>query len=262
MQHHRITFAAVALTAVLCGTVVPAFAGEYYDIILANRLIGRLRDPGESGSVSVRGSQVEKNIVEALSVEEVGDPNLWIDMEDDTPSIYIGKTFLVQILPGDVAGKDMKRKSLAKHWLAGFEQQFPRAEPVTKIGSTGANAAAASGGAGRPTAPKPVTVPEEDKELVARIEAMLAESRAMEAEDFEASEEVLATQAATLIWQDSQDADSGCVTQLEGAAKAIRSALNGLRHLRETSDEMFDQQKTLVAVTIVQRVRKSIAPTS
>ena len=145
--------------ALLVTTLVPAIAGDYYDIILANRLVGRLRDAGPYGSVSARASQVEKNIVEALSVEDVGEPKLWTKLEDGLPSIYIGGTFLVQVRPGDVAGKDISTRTLARQWVAGFEQQFPRAEPVTKMGSSGGGNSAAGSGASGPTPPPPPRPP-------------------------------------------------------------------------------------------------------
>lgn len=263
MTRHHVAFTVAVGVALLAVMVLPAAASEYYDIVLANRIIGRLRDPGPYGSISARASQVEKNIVEALSVEEVGKPKMWIKMESGLPSIYIGGTFLVQVRPGDVTTSGASTKTVARQWLAGFEQQFPRAEPVTKMGSSGATPAAGSGSSG-PTPPprKEIVVPEEDRELVGSVQAMIADSRTLEGDDFEARAPGLATELATLIWRTGPDATCDQLSELDGGHKAVYSALNAIRYGRDLAEEDFAARKTAIAYTVVQRVRAALAAAS
>jgi len=249
---------------VLVGLLVPAFAGDYYDVTLANRLVCRLRDPGGYGSVSERGSAVEKNVVEALSVEDVGHPRMWTTTEGGYPAIYIGGTFLVQVRPGDAAGTGSSTSGLARQWLAAFKQQFPRAQPVTKMGTDGGGKAAGTGGGGAAPPPKrQVVIPEEDKALVEEVGRLLGDTRVLEAADFEARGKAIAAETTALIWRVSAGATT-CddLLTLPGADNAVQSTLNGLRFAREASDQSFADQKDSIALTVVKRVRAALGPRS
>ncbi len=266
MKRYRIALNAAVGAVLLTGMVLPALAGEYYDIVLANRIIGRLRDPGPYGSISARASQVEKNIVEALSVEEVGRPKMWIKMQGGLPSIYIGATFLVQVRPGDVTGTGTSTKTVAQRWLAGFKQQFPRAEPVTKMGSSGGGGSAAGSGGGssgpKPPPKKEIVVPEEDRELVGSVQAILADTRTLAEEDFATKAEGLAAELATLIWRNGSELTCEQLAELDGAHSAVYSALNGIRYGRDLADDDFNAKKTTIAYTVVKRVRSALAAAS
>ena len=65
--------------ALLVTTLVPAIAGDYYDIILANRLVGRLRDPGPYGSVSARAScwRVSSSVTPAWRISAASSGRRW-----------------------------------------------------------------------------------------------------------------------------------------------------------------------------------------
>jgi hypothetical protein len=255
-----------ALVCALTGAVVaPALAEDYYDVILANRLVCRLRDPAGYGSVSERGSAVEKSVVEALSVEDVGHPRMSIKTSGGAPAIYIGGTFLTQVRSGDAAGTGASVSSLARQWLAAFEQQFPRAEPVTKIGRGGGGAGSGSGvSPDTPPVKKPVVVPEEDKALVEEVGRLLTDARALSEEDFAAKGEAVAAEATALVWRASTGATSTCADfgTLTGKDQAMHSTLNGLKFARDLSDQAFEEQSTLVALTIVKRVRIALVPPS
>jgi len=258
---HRGTLGVVVCTALISVLSGSVSAGEYYDVILANQLVCRLRDAGGYGSVSERGSSVEKNVVEALSVENVGSPKMWVKTVNGLPAIYIGGTFLVQVRRGDAAGTGSSAASLARQWLAAFKQQFPRAEPVTKIGRGGGGGASAGGSDPTPTVRRPVVVPDEDKALVEEVERLLTDSRALTAEDFEAKAEAIATEATVLIWRASSPSQAATCSDSEllgGKAAAVQSAVNGLKFARDVSDESFGGQRTLVALTIVKRVRAAL----
>jgi len=251
--------ASIAAAVAVVATIVPAQAEAYYDIILANRLIGRLRDPGKSGSVDGRGSRLEQNITEALSVEDAGHPKMWAKTEKGIPSIYIGKTFLLQVLPGDAKGAGRSASVLAREWLTGFLQQFPRAQPVTKMGaavrSPGTSRTSASS---EPSKPTPVVVTEADKALVDQMVSTLSDARAMEAAGFEGRGAELATQLAELVWTHTEGLSTGALGETAGADKALRSVLNGLRYSRDLSPEAFARDGTRVAVTVVSRVRAAV----
>ncbi|MGQ9730287.1 MAG: hypothetical protein ACUVX8_03360 [Candidatus Zipacnadales bacterium] len=233
-------------------------AQDYYDLILANRVIGRLRDPGPYGSVSARGSYVEKNIVEALSVEDVGKPKMWIKIEGGLPYIYIGRTYLVEVRPGDVTGKGISKLALARQWVAGFKQQFPGAQPLTKMGR-GATDEGRSVAAPLVSTKRAITVPEEDQALVEEVTKLLTASRNLAADDFEARSAELAAEIVMLVLRASgRDMSSSNLEELAGGTQALRSALNGLRFARTASDDTFAEQTTLIAVTVVQRVRAAM----
>ena len=260
MTPHRSILAGGLLIALQVGLLEPALAGECYDVILANRLVARLRDPGGYGSVSARGSAVEKNVVEALSVEDVGHPRMWTGAVGGLPAVYIGRTFLVQVRRGDAAARDVSTSGLAREWLLAFRQQFPRAQPVTKMGSSGGGRAVSAGGSGPAPAPvAPVVVPPEDKALVEEVERLLTDSRALGEADAQTKCGTIAAEAATSIWRASPDAAADQeLSTIPGSANAIQSALNGVRFAREASDQAFAQQKDLIAVTIVKRVRAAL----
>jgi hypothetical protein len=238
-----------------------AEAGEYYDVILANRLVCRLRDPGGYGSVSERGSAVEKNVTEALSVENVGNPKMSIRTVGGLPAVYIGGTFLVQVRSGDAAGTGSSVASLARQWMGAFKQQFPRAEPVTKIGRGGGGSAASSGGDAGPRPRQPVVVPAEDRALVEEVERLLVDARALTEEDFAERSPSIATEAAVLIWRTSTPTEGSTCSDfdlLAGKPTALQSTLNGLKFAREASEASFGEQRTLVALTVVKRVRAAL----
>jgi hypothetical protein len=254
---NRTRVAALVAATILAGAVLmPAFAEDYYDVILANQLVCRLRDPGGFGSVSERGCRVEQNVVEALSVEDVGHPRMWVKAEGGVPSLYIGKTFLLQVRAGDAAGTGRSVSSLARTWLVAFQQQFPRAEPVTKQGASGAGASL--GAVTGPVPSAPLVVPDVDRALVASVEQVLADVRAMDAACFQAQEAGVATQVAELVWAKSRNRCEGALKDVAGADKALGSALNGIKYARELAPESYTKQKTLVAVTVVKRVRTAV----
>lgn len=256
---YRIVAAICLLCPVIAISAQRAPAGEYYDVILANRIVCRLRDPGGYGSVAARGAAVERCIVEALSVEDVGKPKMSIKTLNGLPAIYIGRTFLVQVRPGDAAGAGRSVSSLARQWMAAFQQQFPRAQPVTKIGSGGAKAPQGKPVAPQPTPKKPVEVPEEDKELVGEVELALVTVRGLPKEEFEAGAQSSATEVVGLIWRASSGStDTAEFESLEGRSAAVQSALNGFLFVRGLTDEQFAGQRTLIALTIVKRVRAAL----
>jgi hypothetical protein len=260
----RCSIASGLLLILLTFATGPLAADDYYDVVLANRLVCRLREAGGHGSVSERGSAVEKNVVEALSVENVGSPRMWTKTVGGYPAIYVGGTFLVQVRPGDARGTGLSTSSLARQWLSAFRQQFPRAEPVTKMGKGASGRAAGTGGGGAlPTGKREVVVPDEDRDLVAEVGRLLTDSRAMTPEDFDARAAAVADEAATLVWRCTVGG-STCETldTLPGADQALQSTLNGLKFAREAPSDSFEDQRPLIAYTIVKRVRAAMQPGS
>jgi len=256
-----IVLVGLTLAALAAVHVAAASVDDYYDIVLANKLVGRLRDPGAFGSLNRRACRVEQNVTEAISVEDVGHPRMWTTSENGRPSIYIGRTFLVQILPLDARGAGTSASALARAWLAGFQQQFPRAEPCTKMGRAGGAAASTGGGRNAPARRAPACVPEADKELVGDVEALLTEARGAPAEGADAKLAELATQIGELVWSKSRNNSEGEFGSAEGAGQAIASALHAVEYVRRISADTFASEKTLVAVTTVKRVRTAVGST-
>ncbi len=252
----------LALTALAAVHLAVASADNYYDLVLANKLVGRLRDPGAFGSLDQRACRVEQNVTEAISVEDVGHPHMWMTSENGRPSIYIGKTFLVQVLPLDAKGAGTSASGLAQAWLAGFQQQFPRAEPCTKMGHGACGAAASTGGGcSAPEKRAPVCVPAADKELVGDLAALLTEARGAPAEGVDAKLAELSTQIGELVWSKSTNKSEGDLQSAEGARQAVASALHALEYVRKIPADTFTSEKTLVALTTVKRVRTAVGST-
>jgi hypothetical protein len=72
----------------------------------------------------------------------------------------------------------------------------------------------------------------------------------------------LAKELAILIWRTGPEATCDQLAELDGADKAVYSALNGIKYGRELAEEDFAARKTAIAYTVVKRVRAALAAAS
>ena len=242
-----ITVGVALMTAVL--VAVPAGAeDEGALIVMASKPVCRLRDPGKEGSVAQREVSTNKQIVEAISGEKLSDPNVHVDFSGPNPAIYIGKTFLVHVYPGDAQPNGVTPKQLAQTWAQQFRTLFPLVEPFK--GTTGTTPAPLP-----PPKKLEVEVSPEDAVLLADLGALFEKARPLTAEEFTAQRDALVSEAAALIWKHTrQDGDPEEQPVVE---RANYSVFNGFRYTRELPPDYFAAERDYVAFTTVKRVRQA-----
>ncbi len=189
----------IAIAALFASLATLALAAE--PVILAGEIVLRLSDPGPYGTVAQRVAQVDKRICDAISYEDVGNPQMRVAKHNGRWSVYIGKTFLVSVYPLDAKHYGLPAKKVAYMWSGRFKKLFPLAQPVTKMKH-------APGTLSREEAVKherlpvcrPVKVPREEWGLVNRWLVVLWKARSAKPEDYEAERgrleaEIIATAA-------------------------------------------------------------------
>jgi len=126
MRHH---FAAV-LVAVLVLVAAEALAQESMPIVVAGKIVARVRDKGPYESVAQRAAQVNKQITEAISRKEVGVPHMSLKQEKGLWVIYVGSTKLISVYPSEAQANGVTEQELAARWLKSFERELPNCEPM------------------------------------------------------------------------------------------------------------------------------------
>lgn len=117
-------------------------------IILAGEVAFRVADPGPFGSAAARASAIDKRICDALSYENVGQPQMKVAMHNGRWSVYIGNTLLASVYPQDLQHyPGLSAKQVAGLWAQRLKRLFPLAEPLTKRAARRAGKLAT----GRPT---------------------------------------------------------------------------------------------------------------
>ncbi|MGD8240237.1 MAG: hypothetical protein PVH68_16905 [Armatimonadota bacterium] len=124
----RIAFL-TALVAVALSIAGAALAQQAEPIVVASKIVARVRDAGDFTNVFQRTAKVQQRITECISKKEAGTPKMWLKKENERWSIYCHTTMLMQVWPGDAAPQNIDELSLAKMWLTNFERELPNAEP-------------------------------------------------------------------------------------------------------------------------------------
>jgi hypothetical protein len=125
----RIIAAALVVTAL----AVAGAALAAQDVVVAGQVIFRVSDPGSYRSAVDRVCAVDHAISDAISNEDVGHPNMRVAQSKGLWSVYIGKTFLVSVYPGDARAYGQPAKKVAALWAYRLKQVFPLAEPLTRM---------------------------------------------------------------------------------------------------------------------------------
>ncbi|MBC7289085.1 MAG: hypothetical protein H5T86_13810, partial [Armatimonadetes bacterium] len=120
----------VLIAATIIGLSAAALAAE--PVILAGEIVCRLADPGEYGSVSHRVAAVDKRICDAISYEDVGNPQMKVAKRNGRWAVYIGRTYLVSVYPLDAKHYNLPEQQVAQMWASRFKKLFPLSQPVTK----------------------------------------------------------------------------------------------------------------------------------
>lgn len=113
-----------------------AFAKETANIVIAGQIAFRITDPGSYGSATARETKIDEHVCQAISVENVGKPKMKVAQHDGLWSVYVGKTFLASVYPGDAHMYGTSPKAVANHWAARLKTLFPLAEPMLRAGDS------------------------------------------------------------------------------------------------------------------------------
>ncbi|MFQ6133642.1 MAG: hypothetical protein ACE5R4_16495 [Armatimonadota bacterium] len=165
-MRHR--FAAVLIAILVLLAVAEAWPQNGQPIVVANKIVARVRDSGPFDSVAQRAADINKRITECISKKEVGEPQMSLKKEDGLWTIYCGTTKLISVYPAEAEANGIEAHELAAMWLKNFERELPNCEPMTdRIKRLGAAAFEKPvRPAGNPTAgeanPTPPTAAESD----------------------------------------------------------------------------------------------------
>jgi len=124
----RIAFLTTLVT-LAASIVAPALAQQAEDIVVAGKIVARVRDKGDQTNVFARAAKVQQCITECISKKEAGTPKMALKKEDGRWSIYNHTTMLIRVWPEDAKAQNIDELSLAKIWLKNFERELPNAEP-------------------------------------------------------------------------------------------------------------------------------------
>jgi len=153
-------------------------------IIVAGKVVARISSPGQFDSVYQRAAKIDKRITQAISVEDVGDPNMYIAEVAKTPAIFIGKTMLMRVYADDAVRHGISKWQLARIWKGNFAAQFPLAEPVIRMSGEEASRELARAQA-RTAAAAQVTIPVRDWAIVAVVLDHVSRARLLSEPVFE-----------------------------------------------------------------------------
>jgi hypothetical protein len=154
-------------------------------VVLAGEIVLRLADPGPSGSLAQRAAAVNKAICDALSREDVAHPKMRVAKVGGLWSVFIGKTFLVSVYPGDAKQYGLPPDKVAAWWAARFQRLFPLAQPVSKMPvRPGSLPQAEAIKRERVPVGRPVQVPREHWGLINRWLLLLWEAHTAGEQDF------------------------------------------------------------------------------
>ena len=118
------------LLAVLVAGVTSAFAQQGEAIVVAGKIVARVRDKGPYESVAQRAAAVHKQIAECISKKEVGEPRMALKQENGLWTIHCATTRLISVYPSEAKANGLAERELAAIWLRNFERELPNAEPV------------------------------------------------------------------------------------------------------------------------------------
>lgn len=248
---------ALALLVVcLLASQAPAHAANYEDIVLANKVVARVRDPGHYASIWQRAAKINQNINSAFASEDVGHPRMWMAQEAGLWTIYIGQVRLLAVLPGDAAGAGRTTRELATSWMANFKQRFPQAEPVIHMDDPFGAGSSGPRGPGHEAEEDPgAPVPERhDEDLPADVRAVLDvfdQARESQPSDSDADDRELGRQLLSKLNLGGAPPDED---------RALDHLLSAFNWVRRMSRATFETKRVRGAELALQRVRGCLQP--
>jgi hypothetical protein len=223
-----------------------AHAADYQEIVLANKVVARIKTGGDYGSVAARGAKVNQRLVEALSYEDCVNPKMTVAKANGRWTISLGKTMLLQVYPDDTAGTGLTEKALAGQWKAALAAQLPLAVSPIRLGG---------GVPDRepdplPSEPLPAGVPPEDLPLVQQLVPLLDRARGMDEAQYGLSQSQMEADILSMIWRYRRGPECGPLP-----ATSDLSVANLLKRVRAVTDERYRIERQMYAGTTIKRVR-------
>ncbi len=223
---------------------VVAQAAQPVNIVLANKVVGRIYTGGQYSSVSAREGKISQRFVQAISYEECVNPQLSMVMVNGRWTISVGSTMLMQVYPEDARGAGVDPKTLATQWKNRLAYLLPRA--VSPI----------RGGIDDPTIvlpdePKPSGLGPEDEPLVTRIVGIFDRARKLSDEEYTLTTGGLQASILSMIWGYRKGSD--CPPPPVSHDTSVK---NVLKLVRLVDEHRYHIERLMYAGKTIQRVRK------
>ncbi len=232
-----------------------AVAQDYANIVVANRIVARIRTGGQYGSLYAREARISQRIVDALSYEldnifsqEHDGPAMSVYRSGGLWTLAVGDTMLIQAYPEDAAPLGISTKQLIYQWRENFRQQLPRAVAPSKVPQWWKDAHPDA--VGGPGSFQSHGLPDEDVPLVREIVAIFDAARAMPQEQFEQLRPAIGRAILERIWT-YRAAESRPLPQETHIR--IRSALT---RVRTVDDAKYAAEKYMVAGVTIRKLRQ------
>lgn len=229
-------------------TALVAQAAEYEDIVLASKVVARIRTGGKYGSVSQRGAKINQAMVQALSYEDCVNPQMSLVQVGGRWTVSVGSTTLIQVYPEDAAAAGLNEKQLAAQWKAGIATQLPL---TVSLVSAGGAAVPDEGGIVLPSEPKPAGLPAEDMPLVAQVVGVFEQARGMDDAQYEQARAQLVAGMLNMIWRYRRGPEVG-----PPPATTDLTVGNAVRLVRLVSEQRYKIERDMIAGSTIKRVRK------
>ncbi len=244
--------AIVAALVVAAGTAV---AQDYANIVIANKIVARIRTGGSYGSIYARQAKIDQRVVDALSDEldnifsqDHDGPAITVYRSGGLWALAIGDVMLIRAYPEDAAPLGISTKELAYQWKENFRQQFPRAVAPSKVpqwwkdahpDEVGGNGGFQSHG-----------LPDADVPLVREIVAMFDAARRMSDEEFGRLRPVIQRAIIAHVWSYRR---ASCGPPPGETHIRVKSALT---RVRAVDDDKYAAEKYMVAGLTITKLRE------
>ncbi|MHB9037453.1 MAG: hypothetical protein ACYC64_12370 [Armatimonadota bacterium] len=131
MTNRHITLLATAIlfAMILAPSVSAQQYGEEGNVMMANRLLLRLRCPVSGYTIAERADAVQRRLNELIIPGGINLNTVRIKVTGNTTAIYAAGTLLVTVSECDARANNTTVSSLARQWVARFKMLYPQVIP-------------------------------------------------------------------------------------------------------------------------------------
>jgi hypothetical protein len=123
-----------AAVVVATGLVLSAgWAQQSVDIVIAGRIVARIRDKGGYASLADRAARADQRIADVISFEDTQHPKVSVRQADGLWHVFVGKRDVIAVFPGDARPQKIDPKTLATQWMRNVQKALPLATPMSKL---------------------------------------------------------------------------------------------------------------------------------
>ena len=134
--------------------VIPLWAQESENIIIANGIVARIRTADPYGSLKERAAAIHKAIAEVMSTQDTQNPQVAVKQVDGIWCVFVGPVKIIGLQPAEVEANNLEARSLAAIWAGNIKERLPLTTPVSRM-PAGATLPPLALPAGRPSEPAP-----------------------------------------------------------------------------------------------------------